>query len=85
VVGVEGAAIMETLINIFQLEVANRFPEVTLMQISRGLIAYSGLQRLAKARWSHAGVADAVAPEGRGEGERTVTLPDASTLGLWLR
>ncbi len=66
VIGVEGAAIMENLINTFNCEFMC-FPEVTLMQISRGMVAYSALQALAKPDWSFPGVAERCSAMGKGE------------------
>ncbi len=66
VFGVEGAAIMENLINTFNSEFSC-FPEVTLMQISRGMVAYSALQAMAKPHWSFPGVAERLVRGGPGE------------------
>ncbi len=55
VLGVEGAAIMENMINIHEAEFKHEYSDIGYMQLARGISAYSSLQQLARPDYIHAG------------------------------
>jgi len=83
VLGVEGAAIMENLINIHEAEFRHIYTDIGYMQLARGMSAYTCLQQLARPNYLHDGVVDSLGPGMRGD-TRSVSI-DRPTLALWLR
>ena len=83
VLGVEGAAIMENLINIHEAELKYAYSDIGYQQLARGISAYSALQQLTRPQYVHAGVVDACGPGMPGD-SRTIDV-NRATLALWLR
>jgi len=83
VLGVEGAAIMENMINLHEAEFKQEYSDIGYMQLARGISAYSSLQQLSRPDYIHAGVVDKCGPGLPGD-ERQISA-DRQTLALWLR
>ena len=83
VLGVEGAAIMENMINIHEAEFRMEYSDIGYMQLARGISAYSALQQMSRPAYIHAGVVDKCGPGLEGD-PREMTA-SKEVVALWLR
>ena len=85
VLGVEGAAIMENMINIHEAEFKAEYNDIGYMQLARGISAYSALQQMSRPEYIHSGVVDKCGPGLEGDTRDITCEVSQEELALWLR